>query len=226
MVSLSLDGLLIRARDPAATLARLLGEGATLVAPVEDHGWFVGGRVAIEGVGLSISRHGPDAPDTIDALVLATPGGPWGLRAAARALDLAATVPVHSAIAIGPSRDPVAWWTLALPGLLDDGPALPTWGGGLATALTQTLLGTDRMRRLAAARARGPMVVLVAPETMPSPLSKTTGRIAIETGAHAAAWSRIVESLGDDGARLDPRPGRRARVLGLSRADGTPVALV
>jgi hypothetical protein len=223
MIPLALEGLLIRTADPQAVVVRYLDRGAVLVAPLADFGWFSGARMSVDGMTLSIVRFGPLDHRIECSIMFATKGGAPGLRQHARDLDLKASAAIHSAIA---QHDgfPVAWWTVLLFGLLDSEPRLPANPGGILTGLSQTLLGTNILRRAAAARARGPAVLMRSFDTRPLPLP-SRARIRVETGSFVPAWRRLlirVHATGHlAGGEIDLISSDRARIAGLSRADGS-----
>lgn len=223
MIPLALEGLLIRTAHPEAVVARYLARGAVSVAPLADFGWFSGARMSVDGMALSIARFGPSDSRTECSIMFSTKGGAPGLRQRARDLDLKASAAIHSAVADGDGF-PVAWWTVLLFGLLDGEPRLPADPGGILTGLSQTLLGTNVLRRAAGARAHGPAVLMRSFDTRSLP-PPSRARIRVETGSFEPGWRRIAKHIHaaghSAGGELELISADRARIAGLSRADGS-----
>ncbi len=200
MTGLRLEGLLHRAADPAVALAAFAARGARIVEPAQDHGFMVAGRAEIDGLALEVARFGP-APGAVEAAaLLLTVDAADDLLPTARALGFRASAPLHTALG-GPDGRPIAWWSVALAGAFDGEPGFPTGVGGLGTALIQTVLGTGAGRRLFAARARGPVILLRAHETR-RPIAGS-GRVRVRVpGSRHRLWQGLVAALGADGARL------------------------
>jgi hypothetical protein len=197
-VRLTLDHVILRAADPAATLAELAEKaGAPVLVPVHDGAMFASGTVRAGGIDIEVMRIGAEPPPH--------PRG-YGLGFTADVPIAAASAAVRAAgyptsVATGATVNGRTWRAVQIQGLLPNPFPLPTSTRrpGALDRATETAAGLmariPAVAKAATRKSGGSMVVLTEYRFDADAWRAAAGDgpdvFSVEVGTGGNDWSRL-----------------------------------